>query len=156
VDDFLGTGQQIIQTWRRAYNSASPKSFAEAYALRSFPVFCIALVATETALKNVTTASIPITLLPVHVLDLTYSVQALNSPSITPPISNFQATLRSFLQRYAAVLTLEPFMKVGEHPLFGFSALGLTLAFEHGVPDSTLPVLWAPGIGNWTQLLRPQ
>jgi hypothetical protein len=156
VDDFLGTGQQLIKTWERPYPGGGPPSFKDSHATRPFPVFCLALLATDTAIRNVRAAAPEIAIVSTHVLDDSYSARLLAAPPLVPPINDFQAALRAFLQRHAASFELKDFLLPGDWPLFGFHELALLFAFEHGVPDSTLPLLWAKGVGGWIRLVKYQ
>ncbi len=156
VDDFLGSGQQLIKTWNRPHPGNGPQSFKEAHAARPFDAFCLALIATDTAIRNAQTAAPGITIVSTHVLDATYSVQTLQAPQLDPPMDDIQTALRAFLQRHAGSLDLKPFLQSGDGPLFGFHELGLLFAFEHGVPDSTIPLLWAKGPGSWIRLVKYQ
>jgi hypothetical protein len=154
VDDFLGSGQQLIQTWQRPYVGAGPQSLQDLHATSPFPAFCLVPVATETALRNVRAQAPALTVIATHVLDDGYSVRNLASPHLNPPMPDFQARLRDFLSRHAASLDLETFLQTGDRPLYGFHELGLLLSFEHGTPDSTVPLLWAGGPTGWIRLVR--
>jgi hypothetical protein len=154
VDDIIGSGQQLTNTWDRPYRRDPPKSFADAFTVKPFPAFCLAVMATETALRNVAAAAPAISIVATHVLDASYSVECLEAPPLTPSIPNFQDALRSFLTRHAATLTLEPFLQSGRQPLFGFHELGLLFAIQGAVPDCTVPLVWAPGPDSWVRLVR--
>jgi hypothetical protein len=154
VDDFLGSGQQLLQTWNRRYSGVEPKSFADAYRLQTFPVFCLAPVATETAIRNLTSQGVPVDIRPTHILDDGYSVQRMECPVLTPPIADFANVMHSFLERHSRSLTLEPFLEGGDCPLYGFHELGLLYGSEFAVPDSTIPLVWAPGPGQWIRLVK--
>ena len=154
VDDFLGSGQQMIRTWQRAYLGAAPSSFEEAHARHPFTAICLAMVATEKALESIARDVPAVRVVATHVLDASYSVQKLDAPMLTPPLIDFQRSLRSFLARHAPHLDLPPFLQAGAPSLFGFYELGLLFAIQGGVPDSTVPLLWAAGHGGWIRLVR--
>jgi hypothetical protein len=155
VDDVLGSGQQLMNSWRRAYRSQSPSSFEEAFNVRPFSALCIALVATETAVTNVASQGSPISIVATHFLDSSYSVENLEAPMLNPPIPDFRIALDAFLARYVSMLTLPSFLRFGRQPLYGFHELGLLFAVQGGVPDSTLPVCWAPAVSDaWVRLVR--
>lgn len=156
VDDFLGSGNQLVETWERAYIAGPVQSFREAYGARPFPAFCLALVATNEALDHLKKDAPGITVVATHVLDDSYSVRNLAPPSLTPPIPDFHNQLRDFLARHATSLTLGELLPAGDVPLFGFHELGLLLAFEHGTPDSSVPLVWAAGPGHWIRLVKYQ
>lgn len=154
VDDILGSGQQLIQTWKRAYRQQSPTSFEDAFRARPFPTFCVSIVATDTALTNVSAEAAPIAVVATHVLDSSYSIEHLAAPPLTPPIADFHANLEAFLTRHASALGLDHFLKAGRQPLYGFHELGLLFAIQGGVPDCTVPLCWADGPGDWIRLVR--
>ena len=160
VDDIVGSGQQLMTTWKRPYRSDPPLSFEEAYAAQPFAAFCLAIVATETALSNIATDASPISVVATHVLDASYSIERLEAPAITPPIPDFPAALQAFLARHASTLTLDHFLQTGRQPLYGFHDLGLLFAIQGGVPDCTVPIVWAAGPAvsagsqEWIRLVR--
>lgn len=154
VDDIVGSGQQLTTTWHRQYREQPPRSFSEAFRANPFAAFCIAIVATETALSNVAADAAPIKLIVAHVLDASYSVEHLDAPPLTPPIADFPAKLETFLARHASALTLDHFLQSGKQPLYGFHELGLLFAMQGGVPDCTVPLCWAAGPGQWVRLVR--
>lgn len=156
IDDFLGSGEQFIHTWERKYSDTSPKSFKEAYARQSFPVFLLALVATSYAIKRVRGAVPNVLVSLSHELDDAYSVRSLRSPPLHPPIDDFSTRMSDFLARHAGALTLPSFIKNCDWPSFGFGGFGLLFAFEHSIPDSSLPIFWAPDGPNWVPLVRPR
>lgn len=153
IDDYLGSGQQLIKTWHRHYAASSPRSFAEAYAQNQFSAVCLVPVATETSLLAIQTHASGLQVIATHVLDASYSAKLLEAPVLVPPVADLQADLRSLLARHAPLLDLPPFL-TGDQAIYGFAELALLLAFGHGVPDSTLPVVWAPGPGDWIKLVK--
>jgi hypothetical protein len=154
VDDFLGSGQQLITTWKREYLAGAIPSFEAAYAVRPFPAICIAMVATESALRNLKTEGIPIIVVATHVLEDGYGVAHLEAPPLLPPIVDFQASLREFLSRHGAMLTLPDYLQTAESRLFGFHQLGLLFSLERKPPDCTLPIFWASGPQEWICLVK--
>lgn len=156
LDDFLGSGNQFIDTWKRPYAVGAPRSFEDAYAAAPFPVHVLCLVTTSSALSRMKTAIPEALIAAAHVLDDSYSIHRLAAPPLHPPISDFASSMTGFLRRHAGALTLESYMKANNQPLYGFSRLGLMIAFEHSVPDSTLPIFWAPDGPRWTPLVRPR
>jgi hypothetical protein len=154
VDDFLGSGRQLITTWKREYLAGAIPSFEAAYAASAFPAICIAMVATECALRNLGNEGIPIIVVATHVLEDGYGVAHLEPPALTPPIVDFQASLRAFLGSHAAALTLPNYLQAADSPLYGFYQLGLLFSLERKPPDCTLPIFWAPGPQEWICLVK--
>jgi hypothetical protein len=153
VDDFIGSGEQLIKTWRRPYLT-SPISFEEAHAKNPFVALCLVMVATQKALDNIRDVKIPVHVIATHILDEGYSIQNLEAPTITPPLQGFQVLLEEFLRKHAKTLALDSFLRLGDQPLYGFHELGLLYATQGSVPDSTVPILWATGTGSWVRLVR--
>jgi hypothetical protein len=154
VDDFLGSGHQLIKTWRRPYRSGTTPSFEAVSVTLSFPAICIAMVSTETALKTLKDEGIPISVVATHVLEDSYGVAHLEAPPFTPPIPDFQSALRIFLTRHGGSLTLPPYLQTGDGPQYGFHELGLLFSFERKPPDCTLPIFWAAGPQGWICLVK--
>lgn len=154
VDDFIGSGQQLINTWKREYLAGPTPSFAAAYSARPFPAVCIAMVATDAAVRNVRGEGIPIEVVATHVLEDAYGIVHLDAPPVTPSIIDFQTSLRDFLRRHAPTLNLPTYLQAGDSPLYGFHELGLLFSFERKPPDSTLPILWASGPQEWICLVK--
>jgi hypothetical protein len=154
VDDFLGSGNQMIETWERRYAPSRPFSFNEAHANCPFVAICLAMVATQEAIRNIAaSAAAPVHVIAAHILDDSYSVQKLVAPTLTPPLLDLQVSLRAMLERHSPNLILPAFL-TADQVLFGFHELGLLFAVQGGVPDSAVPLLWASGHGNWIRLVR--
>lgn len=156
LDDFIGTGAQFGETWNRNYLDDSPMSFSQAHTASPFPVFVVALVVTAEAVARIRRLIPDVTIVATHILAKSYNAKSLITPTLTPSIGNYTQALHSFLQRYSADLTLKDFMREGDFPLYGFGSKALLLGFEHSIPDSALPILWAQGPAPWVQLLKPR
>ena len=149
VDDFLGSGNQMIATWNRPYRPTDdgPYTFAAA-ARNGTQVIFVPIVATRYGLSRVARYCPGLTVRPAHTLDDRYS---LTSPDSILWPDALKPRARSFLldaSRRAGI--------VQEHPdgWQGFHDLALALAFSHSVPDATLPLFfwdrngWAPLISR--------
>jgi len=154
VDDFFGSGQQLIRTWKREYGTDTARSFAEAHAAQAFPAICLALVVTDTAARNIGQAARGLHLACTHVVDTGYSLRQLAAPFLTPPLADFQSELERFVRANSERLELPSFMSGDQRP-FGFHELGLLFSFEHGTPDCVAPLLWATSGGTWVRLVSP-
>jgi hypothetical protein len=144
VDDFVGSGQQFLTTWQRNRNG---NSFATVNAKSPFTAIYVTLVATSAGIKNIHHTVPSVAVCATHVLELKSTVYS-NSGTV-PEIT-------AFLAKYAPRLTpSEP--HIAKHPRFvqfGFGELGLMFGFEHSIPDSTLPIFWAPGNTSWEPLIE--
>lgn len=146
VDDFAGSGNQFLETWNREYNQASGQrlSLRDAAEACDATVYYLPLVATQYAASRLATAAPTVSLRAAHLLGSQYS--ALDPSSIVFP-EHLRASAAEFVRRASADAGISP-----QHTL-GFHDLGLVVAFEHSVPDATLPIVWVD-TPTWTPLLR--
>jgi hypothetical protein len=156
VDDFIGSGEQICKTWERIYRSASPRSFSEAAIGGASRIYYLVLVSTKQGLSNSLFKCPGLQIVPGHVLDGEYSVRRAHEFPQVPQDADLQGRIHDLLQSVSGRLQLKPFMRQADYALYGFHSLGLTFGFEHGVPDASLPILWAAGDASWTPLLQTQ
>ena len=147
VDDFVGSGNQTIVTWRRHYSSAStaPDSFAVA-AERGANIFYLPLIATTRGLEEIKRKCTGLKVYPAHVLDERYSLTAPNSILWPDPLKPDAVTFLFEASRRAGI--------IGncEYGWQGFHNFALPLAFSHSVPDATLPLFFWDQNG-WTPLI---
>ncbi len=136
VDDFVGSGQQFVTTWQRVYTikNTLPISFDRLSVLQRggqfhyCPVLC-----TEYGLRAIQTACQIVSVNPAHILPAKYS--ALASDSVVWP-ERLLPTARDFIYRVSKRAGIP------EGTCEGFHNLGLCVAFEHCVPDATLPLFY--------------
>ena len=147
LDDFVGSANQTIATWKRLYSVSSDTSISFASAAQSgTPVFYVPLIATTTGLARITSTCPQLCVYPAHTLDDSYNL--LSSKSILwpealrvdAPSVLFQASQR------AGIVASYPYGWKGYH------SLALPLAFYHSVPDATLPLFFWDQNG-WFPLL---
>lgn len=155
LDDFMGSANQLKATWQRPYRSASPRSFEEAYAIRPFPAYYLVLITTKHGLERAAYDCPGLVVCPGHVLGDEYSVRRLPELPHVPQRPDLADRLHKLLEKYAHRLKLQPFMRQSDFALYGFHSFGLTLAFEHGCPDASIPLIWAPPAAGmtWTPLV---
>ncbi|MEQ8994540.1 MAG: hypothetical protein RLO46_22230 [Pseudomonadales bacterium] len=159
VDDFIGSGEQIKHTWSRRYLPSFPRSFSELAQIRSPNVHYLVLVTTKIGLQNAALNCPGLQIVPGHVLDDEYSVRHIQSFPQIPQDHDLQNgslhdRIHELLAHASSRLQLKPFMKQADFALYGFQSMGLMLGFEHGVPDASLPILWASGNHDWVTLLQ--
>ncbi len=150
VDDFTGSGNQFIETWNGNHifngTSYSFNDFAQR-ADRSFAYCCcIAAKAAETAiLKNAPT----VRLFPAHQLE--------DRHNVTHPESSvwagFDAEAARRTIQIASARAGYAAEDHSEDDWRGFHALGLALAFNHGIPDACLPIFFSQRNG-WKPLIE--
>lgn len=137
VDDFVGSGNQMIETWHRSYGSTAgqPDTFAGAVQ-NGASVYFIPVVATRYGLDKIESECSGLMISPAHVLDDRYSLTAPDSilwpDALKPDALSF---LRNASRRAGIVDECEFGWR-------GFHDLALALAFHHSVPDATLPLFF--------------
>jgi hypothetical protein len=147
VDDFVGSGNQFLDTWEREHDIAGRSvAFSELSALGATRIYYCPVVATEQGL-NLVRSRTPVIVSPAHMLPDIYS--ALHPSSIVWPEHRQQEGAQFVFE--ASQRAGIPDTGGGVNDWRGFYRLGLTLAFEHGVPDATLPLFWWES-DTWTPL----
>jgi hypothetical protein len=151
VDDFVGSGNQFVHTWKRlVLISGSQTSFERIAALHAgAPLYYCPLLCTETGLAAINKACPGIAVSPAHILSSRYS--AFSAESIFWP-KDLQATATEFI-RQASDRAGIPDNNGRVNDWRGFRKLGLAIAFAHSVPDATLPLFYWEQRG-WRPLVR--
>ncbi len=154
VDDFVGSGNQFIETIQRSYAGVRPySSFEELLADDKFAVAYCPCVATSYAQNNRITPLYPkVRLHPAHVL--------VHHHNATKPEARVWHGLATS-DAIAAINLLKSISRRagydkddgGQDAWHGFHELGLSLGFEHGIPDASLPVFFSERNG-WRPLMR--
>lgn len=150
VDDFVGTGNQFVTTWkrRRGMVGGLPDSFAaRAYAGNGAFFYC-PLICTAEGGKAIQAACPDLNFQPVHVIDSSRD-GALGAAAQMWPDS-LRSTATAFLQTASRRAGIP---ENGPKSWRGFGSHGLALAFEHTVPDATLPIFYWEDNG-WMPLIR--
>jgi hypothetical protein len=155
LDDFMGSSYQLQKTWRNSYREDHPRSFAEAQKCRPFPAYYIVLVTTSQGLELARYRCAGLHVVPGHVLGEEYSVRRLADQPNRPNLSDLPDRIHRLLAKYSDRLALDLTMRQSDFALYGFHSFGLTVAFQHGIPDASIPLIWAKGSGSWTRLVSP-
>lgn len=153
VDDFVGSGIQFRDTWRRPHRltASTETSFEKASLSRNTRFFYCPVFCTERAMNTVlTTDCARVRVSPAHFLNERYS--ALSANSLIWP-DRLRSTAEAFLHTVSTRAGLPDTGGKVVDDWRGFHALGLTIAFSHGVPDATLPILYTDKNG-WKPLFR--
>ena len=154
LDDIVGTGNQMHGTWTREYASHDPKSFREAYRQIKRECYYVCLACSKEGRRRLARVS-GIDLISAHDLqDRDCFDQALGRIPDHPLRSGLQESVEALLSKYAVTLKLEGYMSKKKYALYGFGHLGLTLGFQHSMPDATLPIYWADAGGGWKALSK--
>ena len=148
VDDFVGSGNQMAVEWCREYRGVGGESMSFASATRpeSYVVY-VPLVATGLGLSRIRERCPGLKVLPVHTIDGRYS---LTSPESLLWPDELKGSARDMLRSASERAGILSYCEVGWE---GFRELGLAIAFEHCVPDATIPLIfWAQN--GWYPLVR--
>jgi hypothetical protein len=141
VDDFVGSGDQFVKTWRREYGNGKAFSFLTQGCHPRF--YCCPLFCTWVAAERIRKECPNVILVPGHLLEERYSVLS-SDFFVQHSIPDFSRAIMDVSLR-AGIKA--PFA-------YGYQNLGLTLMMEHCIPDATLP-LFTFAEGNWNPLITP-
>lgn len=149
IDDFIGNGNQFIETWQRPYDGT--KTFESVFNQAAFTTIYISLVATTTGIKNIHDIAPHVAICPAHCVGPQSSIHGLIAKGMLG-----QKEIDDFLNKYASRLDPdEDYIRDNiRYKKYGFKERGLMLGFEHSIPDATLPIFWSKGIGNWEPLIE--
>lgn len=153
VDDFAGTGEQFVTMWKEVHNFPAMMTSFEALTLRggagNAKFYYIPLVCAERGRLNIVDNCPQVRLLPVHVLAPSYGALAADSIIWREDMAFDGPQFIERVSERAGLRDLD-----GEEGCWrGYRRLGLTLAFEHGVPDATLPIFTVSN-SNWKPLIK--
>lgn len=154
VDDFVGSGTQMTSTWSRRFPNQFPSSFAEAQKTSHFPAIYLTLVAARAGADQLKNTCPGLHLRAGHILSDEYSIMNLYRKATLRTIPKLHDRIYALLSKYGPRLLLKDYMNEGDYPLYGFEHLGLLLAFEHGVPDATVPIMGDHQGHGWEPLVR--
>jgi hypothetical protein len=149
VDDFVGSGNQMIDTWERRYDlvGGATMSFSQLQQSRGGGFYYCPLVCTTYGASRIRSLCTGLHLHPAHELDEKDSLT--HSDSTLWP-DNLKATSQDFLYRASERAGIVASYSYGWK---GFHDLGLAIAFKHSVPDATLPLYFWEQNG-WHPLVR--
>jgi hypothetical protein len=147
IDDFVGSGDQFLKTWKRDYGG---KSFASLQnQKKGFVAIYITLLSTEKGIGNIHLDAPRVAVCPAHILTEKSTINGLTSSGLID-----KSELEAFLKKYAARLTpKDDYMQSLEYKAYGYKTQGLLFGFEHSIPDLTLPIFWSTGT-NWEPLIE--
>lgn len=149
VDDFVGSGAQFCKFWND--NDLESISNNNQFTFHYIPLIC-----TEMGARRIKESCIGVNILPSHFLNYKYS--ALHEESyiwegFKQGGPNFikEASMRAGIPDMNGGVSVKP---NGEKDVSwdGFCSLGLTIGFEHGTPDATLPIFYH-NENNWKPLI---
>lgn len=149
LDDLAASGNQFKRYWTTQPDfggvaHASPEELVESGVLAQ--AYYLPVVATRKAIKEFTDSLSGVDVLPTYTLGPEYSAFRRESTLVSAERTE---EMRQLIETYY------PRTGASNGP-YGYRDLGLTLSFEHGTPNNTLPILAGrpPGVAatNWTYL----
>ncbi len=152
VDDFVGSGNQFIETWERLHQiGSSAFSFSSvASGLTAHNnIFYVPVICTGLGKRRIRKRAPMVRIVPAHWVGERNSVV---SPQSIVWRDDMRLTGPAFIERKSLDAGI-PDAGGGEGCWRGFSSLGLALGFEHGWPDATIPLFYFNKNG-WKPLLR--
>jgi hypothetical protein len=150
VDDFVGSGNQFIDTWERSVriSSSVQMSFKKLASVRGNRFFYSPLICTQYGSERIETHCPEVILKPAHLISKRYNVFAADS-LIWP--DHLQPTATEFIKTASKRAGIPTAGSLEDWQ--GFHRLGLALAFADSVPDATLPI-FTTTTNNWKPLTR--
>lgn len=152
VDDFTGSGNQFLDTWKAQHRvGTQDTSFKELSNQTSLSFAYCCCIAASKANTEISKFAQNVALHPAHQLSEDSNAvsptsriwEGLDAPAAIQKVK--QASTRA---GYGAE-------DCGQDDWRGFHCLGLTLAFNHGIPDASLPIFFSQRNG-WNPLItRP-
>jgi len=152
VDDFVGSGEQFVETWQRSYDlgsgeSASFKSLIQGGSKAAF-YYCNAMT-TSYGRERLTRDAPQVRLSTGNLISERQSLVHDDSSQWPKAIHAEALKLVERIGRQLGFTAIDG----GESDWRGFHGLGLGIAFSHSVPDANLPLFFTDANG-WTPLVR--
>lgn len=149
VDDFVGSGNQFIDTWTRlyAFPGTVGLSFKTVASVRGGEFYYCPLVCTEYGAQRISTECPEVVVSAAHLVTARDGAFALDSRMWPPSL------LRGATEFIRVASERAGIPAAGENGWKGFHELGLAVGFAHSVPDATLPIFYWENNG-WNPLLR--
>lgn len=152
VDDFVGSGAQFCTFWQH-------NKFREILDDTQCTFYYIPLICTELGETNIKKYCVGVNIVPSHFLNHKYS--AIRDDSYIwqgfeqgGPEFIKNASIRAGISQKNGAVAVN---KNGTKDVSweGFCHLGLTIGFEHGTPDATLPIFYF-NENNWKPLIKKE
>lgn len=142
IDDFIGTGTQVINYWRK--RRMNPKSFEEIYRENPELKFIYLALVGYYKGKEKIEENIPIKVILGEELN--------NEDKCFSDVSRIY-NIESDRNSAKAIMKEKGKLLVSSNPL-GFGNLELAVAFYYNTPNNTLPVIWRKKEGFWEPLFQ--
>lgn len=132
VDDFLGSGEQFLETWKEAiYVSGRQTSLSLEIARCCGTANFVVAVATPQGVDALREEAPEVSVFAGNLLDRRDSARHHQTRAVS---AEHRDSLEAVLRKYCGRAGGDP------RKVWGHRELATTLAFEHGMPDSTLPI----------------
>jgi len=138
LDDFVGSGDQFIETWTFEWPVDGSALSFETLAPGRGPFFYCPVLATTYGIGEIEKHCSNVSVVPGHALPPHYS--AFHPDSLLWP-DDLRSTAEEVI-RAASVRAGIPDLDGGSGDWRGYHKLGLAVGFAHGVPDAALPIYW--------------
>lgn len=154
VDDFMGSGEQFLATWRRRHAVGSDRLSFEDVAARCladgnpWEIYFVPAVCTTRGIKALEAECPTVQVSAGNVLDEKYSV--FHEKSLVWP-EELAERGREMIERVSERLKLPTDGEDWDYR--GFRLQGLAIGFDHKTPDATIP-LFRLGRDDWAPLVR--
>jgi hypothetical protein len=155
VDDFVGSGDQFIKTWKRSLTVGGERlsfqslSAATTLQARDTEFYYCPLICTKFGAGEIASECPDVEIVAAHTLDPRQSALSPESFIWREDMALSGPTFVRKASERAGIPNLS-----GEVGCWsGYHALGLALAFDHGWPDATLPIFYHDKNG-WLPLLK--
>lgn len=148
LDDFIGSGDQFLKTWKRGYG-LEKISFSQIQVDNNFCAIYLSLISTEFGIGNIRRDAPSVAVSVTHSLGKKYSIKDASMDE------SKRKAIFDLLKKYSTRLNpKEEYIKNNpSYLMFGYKNRGLMFGFQHSIPDATLPIFWAPG-NNWEPLVE--
>jgi hypothetical protein len=153
VDDFVGSGNQFSDTWKRDYplQGGGVSSFEKVYASIGSAarfIYC-PVICTELGRQNIARKCGGVEIIPAHFYTSRQSAISSDSAIWREDMRTEGPDFVRSVSTRAGI----PDNNGAEGCWRGFHKLGLALAFSHGFPDATLPIFYST-LNGWKPLLK--
>ena len=150
VDDFVGSGEQFIKTWKRKYaTSRGSLSFKSLSSGSSASFFYCNGMTTEHGRDRIASEAPSVVVAAGNLIPKRHSLSSEESVLWPPAILG---DARAFIREISNKLGYKD-DRGSEDDWEGFHKLGLGLAFAHSTPDATLPIFHSERNG-WIPLVK--
>jgi len=143
IDDFIGTGDQAVETWYEKKCGSSLGEFSQQFPLKKIAL--TVLVASEIGIDEIEN-------------DIGKdNIKIIANDMITQKMNTFSPYSSLFKDSTSRSKARVSLYNLGKelNPRFplGYGSMALTIAFSHNTPDNTLPVIWKK-TNSWQPLFE--